>query len=110
MTAARGKSLDNNKSPQALSLHKQMEMDTIKTELIAKYVKMGHSDYFLQDSERSQQYVQMRRIAMAREGNDLGIEDIVPVRSCVRSRHVLKRCSRCVPLTGELICDVRRLI
>lgn len=83
--SGRGKSLDNNKSPQALSLHKQMEMDTIKTELIAKYVKMGHSeeyaknevDYFLQDSERSQQYVQMRRIAMAREGNDLGIEDIV---------------------------------
>lgn len=30
--------------------------------------------YFLEDSERSKQYVEMRRVAMAR-GNDLGIED-----------------------------------
>jgi len=60
-------------------------MDTIKKELIAKYLKMGHSEeyakseveFFLQDDERSQQYVNMRRVAMAREGNDLGIEDVV---------------------------------
>ena len=59
-------------------------MNTIKTELIANYIKLGHSekyaaqevDYFLEDDERSAQYVQMRRVAMAR-GNDLGIEDSV---------------------------------
>ena len=32
--------------------------------------------YFLEDSERSKQYVEMRRVAMAR-GNDLGIEDYI---------------------------------
>ena len=45
---------------------------------------MGHSledatievDYFLEDEDRSREYVEMRRIAMAR-GNDLGIEMIV---------------------------------
>jgi hypothetical protein len=45
---------------------------------------MGHSiedatgevEYFLADEERSREYVEMRRIAMAR-GNDLGIEMIV---------------------------------
>ena len=83
--SGRGKSLDSSKSPRTLSLHEQREMDTIKEELVAKYLDLGHSeeyakrevDYFLQDSERSQQYVQMRRVAMAREGNDLGIEDLV---------------------------------
>ena len=33
-------------------------------------------EYFLEDSERSAQYVEMRRVAMAR-GNDLGIESFV---------------------------------
>ncbi len=59
-------------------------MDTIRKELIEKYITLGHSEehasrevnYFLEDAERSKQYVEMRRIAMAR-GNDLGIENIV---------------------------------
>lgn len=59
-------------------------MDTIRKELIQKYITLGHSEeyatrevnYFLEDAERSKQYVEMRRIAMAR-GNDLGIENIV---------------------------------
>lgn len=59
----------------------QAELETIRKELIQKYINLGHSEdyatnevnYFLEDSERSAQYVEMRRIAMAR-GNDLGIE------------------------------------
>mmetsp|Transcript_25674 Transcript_25674/g.53599 ORF Transcript_25674/g.53599 Transcript_25674/m.53599 type:complete len:167 (-) Transcript_25674:338-838(-) len=66
------------------SAHEQREMETIRTELIEKYISLGHSEeyaghevaYFLADSERSKQYVDMRRIAMA-GGNDLGIENIV---------------------------------
>lgn len=62
----------------------QREMDTIRKELIQKYITVGHSEeyatrevnYFLEDAERSKQYVEMRRIAMAR-GNDLGIEEVV---------------------------------
>ena len=60
-------------------------METIRGELVQKYIALGHSEeyavrevnYFLEDAERSKQYVEMRRIAMAR-GNDLGIEDYVP--------------------------------
>lgn len=92
------------------------EMETIRGELIEKYISLGHSEevsninswlllhfplkqllihilchfqlyllkqyatrevgYFLEDSERSKQYVEMRRVAMAR-GNDLGIEDYI---------------------------------
>mmetsp|Transcript_17678 Transcript_17678/g.27714 ORF Transcript_17678/g.27714 Transcript_17678/m.27714 type:complete len:159 (+) Transcript_17678:148-624(+) len=63
------------------SMKEQAELETIRSELIQKYIKLGHSEdyatkevnYFLEDSERSAQYVEMRRIAMAR-GNDLGIE------------------------------------
>mmetsp|Transcript_15495 Transcript_15495/g.25487 ORF Transcript_15495/g.25487 Transcript_15495/m.25487 type:complete len:159 (-) Transcript_15495:495-971(-) len=63
------------------SMKEQAELETIRSELIQKYMKLGHSEdyatkevnYFLEDSERSAQYVEMRRIAMAR-GNDLGIE------------------------------------
>lgn len=59
-------------------------METIRKELIEKYIALGHDDayaarevsYFLEDSERSAQYVEMRRVAMAR-GNDLGIENLV---------------------------------
>lgn len=59
-------------------------MDIIRQELIQKYITLGHSEeyatrevaYFLEDAERSKQYVEMRRIAMAR-GNDLGIENVV---------------------------------
>ena len=62
-------------------MKEQAELETIRSELIQKYIKLGHSEdyatkevnYFLEDSERSAQYVEMRRIAMAR-GNDLGIE------------------------------------
>jgi hypothetical protein len=47
-------------------------------------LSFGHSledatrevEYFLEDEERSADYVEMRRVAMAR-GNDLGIEMIV---------------------------------
>jgi hypothetical protein len=64
--------------------HELREMETIRNELVQKYIAMGHSEdyaaqevnYFLEDYERSNEYVQMRRIAMAR-GNDLGIEDFV---------------------------------
>mmetsp|Transcript_10193 Transcript_10193/g.15471 ORF Transcript_10193/g.15471 Transcript_10193/m.15471 type:complete len:159 (-) Transcript_10193:425-901(-) len=63
------------------SMKEKAEVETIRSELIQKYIKLGHSEdyatnevnYFLEDSERSAQYVEMRRIAMAR-GNDLGIE------------------------------------
>jgi hypothetical protein len=63
------------------SMKEKGELETIRSELIQKYIKLGHSEdyatnevnYFLEDSERSAQYVEMRRIAMAR-GNDLGIE------------------------------------
>lgn len=62
-------------------MKEQAELETIRSELIQKYIKLGHSEdyatkevnYFLEDPERSAQYVEMRRIAMAR-GNDLGIE------------------------------------
>ena len=62
-------------------MKEQAELETIRSELIQKYIKLGHNldyatkevNYFLEDSERSAQYVEMRRIAMAR-GNDLGIE------------------------------------
>lgn len=62
-------------------MKEQAELDVIRNELIQKYISLGHSEdyatkevnYFLEDSERSAQYVEMRRIAMAR-GNDLGIE------------------------------------
>ncbi|KAL3758474.1 hypothetical protein ACHAWU_004317 [Discostella pseudostelligera] len=68
----------------ATTIIQQREMDTIRKELIQKYITLGHSEeyatrevnYFLEDAERSQQYVEMRRIAMAR-GNDLGIENFV---------------------------------
>ena len=33
--------------------------------------------YFLEDSERSKQYVEMRRVAMARANDDLGIENLL---------------------------------
>mmetsp|Transcript_36702 Transcript_36702/g.62491 ORF Transcript_36702/g.62491 Transcript_36702/m.62491 type:complete len:150 (-) Transcript_36702:475-924(-) len=72
------------KPARPLTAHEQREMETIRRELIEKYIKLGHSeeyadrevDYFLEDSDRSAQYVEMRRIAMAR-GNDLGIENFV---------------------------------
>jgi hypothetical protein len=66
------------------TINEQLELETIRKELIQKYLSMGHSledatgevEYFLADEERSREYVEMRRIAMAR-GNDLGIEMIV---------------------------------
>ena len=69
------------KSPRSQSNKEQAELDVIREELVQKYISLGHSEdyatkevnYFLEDSERSAQYVEMRRIAMAR-GNDLGIE------------------------------------
>lgn len=69
------------KSPRSQSNKEQAELDVIRKELVQKYISLGHSEdyatkevnYFLEDSERSAQYVEMRRIAMAR-GNDLGIE------------------------------------
>ncbi|KAL7453084.1 hypothetical protein ACHAWC_006229 [Mediolabrus comicus] len=69
------------KSPRSQSMKEQAELDVIREELVQKYISLGHSEdyatnevnYFLEDSERSAQYVEMRRIAMAR-GNDLGIE------------------------------------
>ena len=59
-------------------------METIHRELVEKYIKLGHTEeyaarevnYFLEDSERSAQFVEMRRVAMKR-GNDLGIENFV---------------------------------
>ena len=71
----------STKSLRNKSTKEEAELETIRHELIQKYIKIGHSeayakkevDYFLEDSERSAQYVEMRRIAMAR-GNDLGIE------------------------------------
>jgi hypothetical protein len=71
-------------SPRITTDHEREEMETIRRELIDKYVSLGHSEeyaagevaYFLEDPERSEQYVEMRRVAMAR-GNDLGIEDFV---------------------------------
>ncbi len=72
------------KPPRAPTVNEQREMETIRGELVQKYIALGHSEeyaarevnYFLDDSERSKQYVEMRRIAMAR-GNDLGIENYV---------------------------------
>jgi len=66
------------------TLTEKQELKTIRKELIKKYIKLGHSedyaagevDYFLEDPERSAQYIEMRQIAMA-SGNDLGIENIV---------------------------------
>lgn len=66
------------------NLNERREMETIRLELVDKYIRLGHSEeyavrevnYFLEDAERSAQYVEMRRIAMAR-GNDLGIENFV---------------------------------
>jgi hypothetical protein len=66
------------------TINEQLELETIRKELIQKYLAIGHSiedatrevEYFLEDEERSREYVEMRRIAMAR-GNDLGIEMIV---------------------------------
>ena len=62
----------------------QREMETIRFELVQKYIALGHNDeyathevdYFLDDDERSKQYVEMRRVAMKR-GNDFGIEDYI---------------------------------
>ena len=59
-------------------------METIRLELVQKYIALGHTDeyatrevnYFLDDDERSKQYVEMRRVAMER-GNDFGIEDFI---------------------------------
>ncbi len=72
------------KPPGVVTVHEQFKLETIREELIEKYIALGHSEeyagrevaYFLEDSERSAQYLEMRKIAMAR-GNDLGIEDIV---------------------------------
>lgn len=72
------------KLPHRTTIIQQRELDTIRKELIQKYITLGHSEeyasrevnYFLEDAERSKQYVEMRRIAMAR-GNDLGIENVV---------------------------------
>eukprot|EP00571_Detonula_confervacea_P015639 CAMPEP_0172310132 /NCGR_PEP_ID=MMETSP1058-20130122/11310_1 /TAXON_ID=83371 /ORGANISM="Detonula confervacea, Strain CCMP 353" /LENGTH=166 /DNA_ID=CAMNT_0013022897 /DNA_START=29 /DNA_END=529 /DNA_ORIENTATION=+ len=72
------------KTPRTLTVIELREMDTIRGELVQKYIALGHSEeyatrevnYFLEDSERSAQFVEMRRIAMAR-GNDLGIENFV---------------------------------
>ncbi|KAL3794994.1 hypothetical protein ACHAW5_002163 [Stephanodiscus triporus] len=72
------------KPPRAPTVSEQREMEIIRGELVQKYIALGHSEdyaarevnYFLEDSERSEQYVEMRRIAMAR-GNDLGIESYV---------------------------------
>jgi len=71
-------------SPRSPSLLEQREMETIHRELVEKYIKLGHTEeyaarevnYFLEDSERSAQFVEMRRVAMKR-GNDLGIENFV---------------------------------
>ncbi len=70
--------------PRTPTLNEQAELEIIRKELIQKYISLGHSEeyatnevnYFLEDSERSAQYVEMRRLAMAR-GNDLGIEMFV---------------------------------
>lgn len=70
--------------PRPPTVNESREMKTIRKELIEKYVSLGHSEdyaerevnYFLEDSERSAQFVEMRRVAM-RRGNDLGIEDFV---------------------------------
>lgn len=72
------------KPPPAPTVSENLEMETIRRELVEKYIALGHSEeyaarevnYFLEDSERSAQYVEMRRVAMAR-GNDLGIENFV---------------------------------
>ena len=69
------------KLPRNQDTKERVKLDTIRNELIQKYINLGHSEdyatnevnYFLEDPERSAQYVEMRRIAMAR-GNDLGIE------------------------------------
>lgn len=66
------------------TINEQLELETIRKELINKYVSLGHSiddatsevEYFLEDEERCREYVEMRRKAMAR-GDDLGIEMIV---------------------------------
>jgi len=67
-----------------LTVYEQRQLDIIREEIVGKYIALGHSEdhagrevnYFLEDAERSAQYVEMRRLAMAR-GNDLGIENIV---------------------------------
>lgn len=69
---------------QTLTGHELREMETIRGELVQKYIALGHSEeyaarevnYFLEDSGRSREFVEMRRVAMAR-GNDLGIETTV---------------------------------
>mmetsp|Transcript_39557 Transcript_39557/g.84411 ORF Transcript_39557/g.84411 Transcript_39557/m.84411 type:complete len:171 (+) Transcript_39557:115-627(+) len=69
---------------RAPTAQEPQEMETIRKELIQKYITLGHSEdyasrevaHFLEDFERSAKYVEMRRIAMTR-GNDLGIEEAV---------------------------------
>ncbi|KAL3826334.1 hypothetical protein ACHAXA_003658 [Cyclostephanos tholiformis] len=66
------------------TVSEQRELETVRGELVQKYIALEHSEkyatrevsYFLEDAERSKQYVEMRRIAMAL-CNDLGIEDVV---------------------------------
>ncbi|KAL3798346.1 hypothetical protein HJC23_004999 [Cyclotella cryptica] len=73
-----------SRSRRTPTINEQLELETIRKELIQKYLSFGHSledatrevEYFLEDEERSADYVEMRRVAMAR-GNDLGIEMIV---------------------------------
>jgi hypothetical protein len=69
---------------RTLTINEQREMETIRLELVQKYIALGHTNeyatrevsYFLDDDERSKQYVEMRRVAMKR-GNDFGIEDYI---------------------------------
>lgn len=69
---------------RTLTIIEQREMETIRLELVQKYIALGHTSeyatrevsYFLDDDERSKQYVEMRRVAMKR-GNDFGIEDYI---------------------------------
>lgn len=86
-TVGSSSSLSNDaavKSVHTPTVDKPREMETIRQELVQKYIALGHTedyatrevDYFLEDSERSNEYVEMRRVAMAR-GNDLGIENII---------------------------------
>lgn len=83
-SSSHGNNSANNRRGRTLTLNEQLELETIRTELIQKYITLGHTedyaekevDYFLEDEERSRQYVEMRRVAMAR-GNDLGIEMFV---------------------------------
>lgn len=87
-SATVGRSNSQGKRPsrprRTPTINEQLELETIRKELIQKYLSFGHSledatrevEYFLEDEERSADYVEMRRVAMAR-GNDLGIEMIV---------------------------------